>query len=170
MTRTRTIATVIVILVLFVGVPAFWWRDDLLVAFHRYRLATEIEEWRQQPVAGEIRAYRDYSAVESELSKLVALDAIDRLELQIRLFEDGATAPLPSLDRLQNGKNPAPIFFHIKGDPRIQPQTVVIWCEPSDTPHWKRFAESSLTDHSAKDGEPERWTRAADVPFLETDR
>ena len=88
--------------------------------------------------------YRDYSGVESELSQLVSLGALDRIELSIRLYSDSALTPLPSLNRLQNGQNPAPVFHHIKGDPRVQPQTVVIWCDPGDTAYWEQFAGSTL--------------------------
>ena len=119
-------------------------QDDLRVAYHRQRLASEISAWRAPPPAGESKDFRNYEGVESELSKLVELGSLNRLELSIRLYTDGALSPLPSLDRLQNGQNPAPVFHYIKGDPRIQPQSVVIWCDPSDTIFWTRFAESTL--------------------------
>ena len=129
---------------LVAGSAAIFYRSDLMVAYHRQRLATELNEWRAPPPAGESMDYRDYSGVESELSQLVSLGTLDRIELSIRLHNDSALTPLPSLNRLQNGKSPAPVFHHIKGDPRIQPQTVVIWCDPGDTAYWEQFAGSTL--------------------------
>ncbi len=136
------------------GSVAFLYRKDLMVAYHRQRLASEISDWRASPPAGESKDYRNYSGVESELSRLVTLGALDRIEVTIRLYTDGALAPLPSLDRIQNGQDPAPVFHHIKGNPRIQPQTVVIWCDPADTVFWKRFAESTLETDAVNGGEP----------------
>lgn len=103
------------------GSFAFLYRNELLVAYHRQRLTSEITAWRAPPPAGEAKDFRNDSGVESELSKLVALGVLDRIKLPIRLYTDGALAPLPSLDRIQNGQNPAPEFHHIKGSPRIQP-------------------------------------------------
>ncbi len=136
------------------GSVAFLNRNELLVAYHRQRLASEIRDWRAPPPAGQSKDYGNYSGVESELSRLVALRALDRIKLSMRLYTDGALVPLPSLDRLQNGQNPAPVFQHVKGNPRIQPQTVVIWCDPADTVFWKRFAESTLKTDAQYNGEP----------------
>ncbi|TWT47876.1 hypothetical protein Pla22_52430 [Rubripirellula amarantea] len=165
MSRTRVFATAIACLALVVGAFALLYRNDLFVAYHRQRLASEIKAWQSPPAAGESKDYRNYSRVETELSNLVALAALDRVELQIRLYTDGAMAPLPSLDRIQNGQNPAPVFSHIKGDPRTQPQTVVIWCDPSDTLYWKRFADSTLINTTSEIGEPSDGRGAAESAF-----
>ena len=154
MTRTQIVALAAALSAAIVGTVVFLQRDELLVSFHQHRLAAEIDAWRRPPAAGEIKDYGDYSAVEDQLSKLVALNALDRVELQVRLYTDGATAPLPSVDRLRNGQNPAPVFHHVKGDPRIQPQTVVIWCEPGDTIYWRQFAASTLSEDGSSANHP----------------
>ena len=159
MKRRRRIAIVAALMLIAACVCLFLWRDSLKERWHRFRLAQEIHAWQNPPVTEtpdglQIRDYRDYSGVTEQLERLVEMDAIERIEVKMQLYDENTMAMLPAFDTLRNSESPAMLFFHVEGDPRQQiVQTVSIWCNHEDVSEWKAIAAASLIRPDRDSGE-----------------
>lgn len=138
---------VFAIIGLSVVIALLAFRKDIAVCYHRWRFDAEHDAWRNPPVT-EVspgvygQDFTNTEAIESRLAKLVRLNAVVRLEHDVRVAPYPVYTPSDFPARLQAGTLPDHLYLDISGSPRTEMQRLSVWCEAENLPEWRAYLDS----------------------------
>jgi hypothetical protein len=117
---------------------------DVAARYHRWRFDSEHEAWRNAPVT-EVspglygQDFTRTEAIRSRLDKLVRLQAVVRLDHDVRLAPYPIYAPPDFVSRLQSDTLPKHLYLELSGSPRTETQRLSVWCEPEELAKWQAY-------------------------------